>query len=281
MSISLLPHTKVNKAQRLSLERQLATYYASPPKSYYVIADTAADQYTPAIQPFHCDLTARVSTGMRVLELGCGSAHLCPMVEARGGIYTGVDYSTELLEQNRTRFPCAQFLSIAALPAEQFDLVASLYTIEHVPDPTRYLEQMWDHCQPGGLMGVICPEFIDNDALPPSLFYGRTPRRFREKLRALHWIDAGLHIFDLFKARRWKARARRAELGAFWINVRPSELYGAPHGVDTDAIHFPRLADLRWWFRQRRAEIVTSSDEMPGIAEAVLAFNCYILARKP
>ncbi len=79
---------------------------------------------------------------------------------------------------------------------------------------------------------------------------------------------------------RWKARARRTPPGAFWIKTRPSKLHGAVHGIDTDAIHLPRLADLKWWFLQRGGQIVTTSRIMDGIDPAVLRYNCYVLATK-
>jgi len=259
----------------------MTDFYNHPPDTYYAIANQAAQQYTPELMPFHCDLVSRVRPGMNVLEFGCGTAHLCPGVENRGGAYTGMDHSAELLEENRRNFPSARFHAIGTETGEMFDLVASLYTIEHVTNPPAYLEQLWNFSKPGGLIAVICPELIDNNALAPSLYYGSTPRRFREKVRALDWADACSHVIDLkWRAARWKARARGAPPGAFWINTRPSELNGGIHGIDTDAIHLPRLADLKWWFLRRGAEIVTTSLEMKDVPPAVLAFNCYILVRK-
>src|SRR3982751_4077664 len=86
-----------------ALESALVRYYASPPTSYYEIADQAATQYQPDLMPFHCDLVSRVEPGFRILEVGCGSAHLCPQIEARGSYYTGIDHSRDLLERNRAR----------------------------------------------------------------------------------------------------------------------------------------------------------------------------------
>src|SRR5262245_16660932 len=87
------------------LQQRLNDYYSHPPDSYYTIADQASANYRPDFQPFHCDLVARVKSGMTVLELGCGTAHLCPFIEAKGGLYTGADHSPELLASNRRRFP--------------------------------------------------------------------------------------------------------------------------------------------------------------------------------
>jgi SAM-dependent methyltransferase len=281
MSISVCRSSEIEPARLSALDRSLAAYYNSPPASYYTTADKAAANYSMEAQPFHCDLVARVKPGMRLLELGCGTAHLCTHVENLGAHYTGVDYSIGLLEDNRRRFPGARFFPISADLGEEFDFVASLYTIEHVPDPPAYLERMWKVCRPGGLLAVICPEFIDGEGLPPSLFYGHTPRRFREKLRAVDFADAWAHFRDLnWTAPHWLRRARAAPPGAFWINLRPRILDGAPYGIDADAVHFPRLKDLVWWFEHRGAATVQTSMAMRGINREVLRHNCYIVVRK-
>jgi SAM-dependent methyltransferase len=282
MSIALRLYRELNRDQLDQLERDLAAFYRNAPAVYYELADRAAQSYNVREQPFHCDLVQRVSAAMSVVEIGCGTAHLCPHVEARQAHYTGVDYSDQLLENNRRRFPKARFFRVGELPSEQFDLVASLYTIEHIVHPLRYLEQMWNHCKAGGLLAIICPDFVESPALPPSVFYGRTPRRLRQKLKAVDVLDAWRHIVDLkFVGPRWKRQAAALGPGAFWINLLPRELHGAEHSIDADAVHLPRLKDLVSWFQQKGAEIVASSDTLPNVSFDVRQFNCYVLARRP
>ena len=281
MSINVHRFAELTADRISSLQQQLIDYYSNPPASYYVISDQAAEKYTPSLQPFHCDLVSRVTSEMSVLEIGCGSAHLCPQVEQVGASYTGFDYSHELLERNRTRFPRARFLQIGTDLQEQFDVVASLYTIEHIVDPPTYLEKMWNFCKPGGLLAIICPEFIDGNGCPSSFFYGKTPRRFREKVRSLAVIDAATHLIDLlWFAPSWKRYARASAPGAFWINMEPRIFHGAEYTIDADAVHLPRLRDIVWWLEKRGAFILETSLSMEDIPEAVLRYNCYVLARK-
>jgi hypothetical protein len=95
-------------------------------------------------------------------------------------------------------------------------------------------------------------------------------------------LDAARHILDLrWNAPRWQAQARRSPPGVFWINTEPSELHGRVHGIDTDAVHLPRMTDLTWWFQQRRATILATSRTLPRVPEDVLRHNCYVLAQKP
>jgi 2-polyprenyl-3-methyl-5-hydroxy-6-metoxy-1,4-benzoquinol methylase len=282
MGIKLRKFAELGAIEISSLRSRLTEYYASPPPAYYAIADRAAAQYAPEIQPFHVDLVGRIKPGMSILEVGCGSAHLCPHVERAGGSYTGIDHSHELLEGNRKRFPRARFFSIDTTLSEQFDLVTSLYTIEHVVDPPAYLETMWSYCKPAGFLAVICPNFIDSGEIPPSCFYGKTPRRFREKIRSLAVSDAIAHLIDMFWiAPRWKSQAHAPAPGAFWINLEPRIFHGAEYTIDADAVHLPRLRDIVWWLERHGASIVETSISMKDAPSLVLRYNCYVLARKP
>jgi SAM-dependent methyltransferase len=216
-----------------------------------------------------------------VLEAGCGTAHLCPYVEERGGIYTGLDFSETLLEKSRRRFPKARFFQIGTPLSETFDIVTSLYTIEHVVDPPAYLESLWNFCRPGGFIAIICPEFVDSPGFPRSVFFGNTPRRFREKLSALDLLDAANHLLDLnLRAPRWKKILQKSSSGAFWMNLQTSVLRGEEYSIDADAVHLARLKDLVWFFNQKSAKILQTSAGMPGVSPDILRHNCYMLARK-
>lgn len=281
MSVCLRRRVDVTDSELANLEHAMKLFYSKPPSEYYKTAEENAGRYNPQERPFHCDLVDRIGPGSTVLELGCGSAHLCPQVELKGARYTGVDHSPELIARNRSQYPKARFYQINDSLNETFDVVASLYTIEHVADPRRYLDQMRKHCKPGGLLAVICPEFVDSVGFPPSLFFGRTPRRLRDKLSTAAFVDAGRHIFDYRVAGpRWKRTARNSAPGAFWINLKPRILYGASYTVDADAIHFSRLKDLIWHFEQKSDAIVQTSEKMPGVSADVLRFNCYVLAKR-
>jgi len=282
MSLELRRREELNAQQLARLEAAMLRFYQDPPASYYQTSDGAAQRYSLREQPFHCDLIQQVMPGNSVIELGCGTAHLCTHVQARGGTYTGLDHSESLLQQNALRFPEARFLKIGAALHEPFDLVASLYTIEHVVDPPAYLDTMWRLCRPGGLLAVICPEFVECPVLPPSVFYGKTARRMREKLRTFSFADALQHIFDLkVRGVRWKRLASNSASGAFWINLLPRVLHGAEYEIDADAVHFPRRLDLVWYLQRKGAVIVRTSADMSEVSPEVRLFNCYVLARKP
>lgn len=280
--ISAVPKSQLSTEQAQELTQRLTSFYATSQTAYYLRAEEGAADYSPGVLPYHYDLISRVKSRMSVLELGCGSAHLCPHVLKAGGHYTGVDYGLELLAKNRARYPEGQFFPVGTPLTTNFDLVTSLYTIEHVVDPQSYLETLWEACKPGGFIAIICPDFVDGDGFPPSFFFGRTSRRLREKLRTLAWFDAGWHLLDLiWVAPRWKIRARAAALGTFWINRKPRILNGGAASVDADAVHLPRLKDLVWWLEKKGAAIVATSASIPDSGSTAARHNCYVLAQKP
>lgn len=282
MSIRAQPYASIKAPDVAALESALKQFYENPPPTYYQIADAANEVYTPDHHPFHSDVVRQVQPGTSVLELGCGTAHLCRHVEAAGASYTGADYSAALLQANRKRYPAAEFVVMGTELPKRFDIIASFYTIEHVADPLKHLELMWRYCKPGGLLAVICPEFIESPGYAPSVFFGSKPGRFREKLRNLELRDAVMHLIDhLWLAPRWKERARSSPPGSFWINTRPSVLAGGKYSIDADAVHLSRLRDVVWFFERKGASIVRTSSTMAGINPDVLRWNCYVLAQKP
>jgi SAM-dependent methyltransferase len=256
-------------------------FYTNPPREYYELADASAGQYHADTLPFHCDLVSHIARGMKIVEVGCGTAHFCPIVESKGGNYTGLDWSPALLEANRKRFANASFRGPDEIATELFDIVASLYTVEHVVDPEAYLQRLWDCCRPGGLIGVICPEFIDSVGVAPSIFYGQTPRRFRQKVVSGDLMDALNHLLD-WKVRvpAWKRRAKLSPPGIFWINVAPRALSSNHFVIDADAVHLVRVKDIEHWLSNAGAEIITRGRTMRGVSPEILAYNGYVLARK-
>ena len=283
MSLRLSRFSEVPPGEIARLENAMAAFYQNPPASYYAIADQTAGGYNRKEYPFHCAIVDRAFPGAKVLEAGCGTAHLCPYIEEKGGSYTGFDHSEKLLDENRRRFPNARFFQIGQLPAESFDIVASICTVEHVANPPAYLESLWNYCRGGGLIAIHCPEFIESPGCSaPSVFFGRTPRRFLEKIRAFDIWDALQHIIDWkIRAPRWKREALAAPPGAFWMNLRPRNLHDDDYQIDSDAIHLAGRRDLVWFFEQKGGRIIQTSADMLEIDPAAFPYSCYVLVGKP
>jgi SAM-dependent methyltransferase len=103
--------------------------------------------------------------GRRVLDLGCGFGTTCIHVAQRGARRVlGVDINDVTLAQRllEDRFPelrdAVEFRQVGVedqrLEGEQFDLILSKDTFEHVGDPVGYVQEMRRLLAPGGEIAI-------------------------------------------------------------------------------------------------------------------------------
>jgi SAM-dependent methyltransferase len=100
--------------------------------------------------------------GMQVLDVGCGTGNQSLPAARTGATVTGVDISTNLLEQARQR-AAAENLEIQfdegdaeQLPYgdAQFDVVLSMFGAMFAPRPERVIGEFKRVCRPGGLIAM-------------------------------------------------------------------------------------------------------------------------------
>lgn len=104
----------------------------------------------------------RVTPGMRVLDVACGTGNLAIPAAKAGATVTGVDIATNLIEQARARAQRegvnAQFDEgdAEALPYAEasFDLVVSMYGAMFAPRPERTAAELMRVCRPGGQIAM-------------------------------------------------------------------------------------------------------------------------------
>lgn len=97
---------------------------------------------------------ARVSRGMRVLDVCCGPAMLAAGALNRGAEAVGVDFSLEAVELARRLVPNGRFEQgdAQSLPfaTASFDAVLCGYGLMHLPVPSAALREMLRVLLPGG-----------------------------------------------------------------------------------------------------------------------------------
>lgn len=107
--------------------------------TYAKIAQRYADEFfdDTADLPFIHQLTRRLRTGDRVLDLGCGPGQLSKLLSGQGFMAEGIDNSDEMLEIARSRVPGINFQKMdmrqLGFPEHSFDAVLSAYSIIHIP----------------------------------------------------------------------------------------------------------------------------------------------------
>lgn len=103
----------------------------------------------------------------KVLDYGCGSGYGTHFVAPHCRHITGVDISPEAVTyaQQRYHLPNLDYRQIAKaeeapLPFDDasFDTVISFQVIEHIPDPSRYLEEILRVLKPGGHFICATPD---------------------------------------------------------------------------------------------------------------------------
>lgn len=158
-----------------------------------------ADQMTGLFSPFlRRRRLAAVGPHLgegRVLDYGCGVGELA------GGVsparYLGVDLDAESIAAARERHPAHRFQTLAEFEADgaagDFDVIAALALIEHLPEPGRWLAGLRGRLGPAGKVVLTTPH--------PSL-------------RRAHELGARLRLFSREAADEHEAMLDRRALQA-------------------------------------------------------------------
>jgi SAM-dependent methyltransferase len=114
-------------------------------------------------------------TGLRVLDVGCGTGRSRRIYRDRSERYAGIDLSLGALRLARQRFADAAWLQADALRlpvrAASFDVVAFSSVLHHVPDRRAALAEALRVLRPGGWAFAFDPNLLH-----PAMLLFRHPR---------------------------------------------------------------------------------------------------------
>ena len=107
------------------------------------------------------DLTARLSPGYHVLEVGCGNGGMLRLLQecSPGGSVVGMDLFAQGLRNARNRSTCALVQGDAGLPpfGEQFQIVGMFDVLEHIERDVAALRDVRRMLAPGGTIVITVP----------------------------------------------------------------------------------------------------------------------------
>jgi ubiquinone/menaquinone biosynthesis C-methylase UbiE len=155
---------------------------------------------------------AHVSKGTHVLDVACGPGYAAAAAAARGAIATGIDFSAEMAEQARLRYPGIDFREGDAeqlsFPESSFDAVVMNFGMLHFGRPDRALQEaqrvlrlggriaftVWDNPDKAVGMGLVIEtirQFGDlNVPIPPGppFFRFSDPEESKRSLTAVGFV---------------------------------------------------------------------------------------------
>ena len=177
--------------------------------------------------PFTCSMLmeAGLTTGMRVLDIGCGPgavSQIAAELVGETGSVLGIDASSDMLEVAQSRMQAAGLAHVSFLAADlrtltldqSFDALIGRFILMHLPDPASVLRHLLSHVRPGGLVAFQEYDLSSHqDACYPlsSLWeqtYRLTTLPFEQAGGNLH---AGMQLPAMFQAAGLPAPRMRYE----------------------------------------------------------------------
>lgn len=217
---------------RLEIARtRLNAFYSNNPD--YFTLSTSSDK-TKFLAPIaeRAASIARTTGNVRILEVGAGISQVPSFMQRhlKGLSYQivlqdVVEDGRQTAEASGAHFFHGPVWEITA--SEPFDIVISLFSYEHMYEPTRILDALDMLVRPGGIIYIAAPHYVTPLYVPPAI-------RHREQIGQLAgsfflWIQSWIVLFS--------GRAN------FYVVDDPA-VFHRQWRRDADAVHMVSRADL-------------------------------------
>jgi 2-polyprenyl-3-methyl-5-hydroxy-6-metoxy-1,4-benzoquinol methylase len=131
------------------------------------------DQYVATLLPF-------IDKG-RSLDFGCGSGWLVNQMTAVGFDAHGVEIEQRLVHEARQifrgTFHVGDTGTVASFDTNSFDIVSSIFNLEHLVDPSAFISGVSRILRPGGILQIAIPvaDSLQFEMMGPYFFWAMAP----------------------------------------------------------------------------------------------------------
>jgi len=116
--------------------------------------------------PFQKDrlklLAPHLNKNVHLLEVGCSAGMFLNHVKGKVKEIIGLDYDIKSAKFTEELCQCKVYQNENSLPKKYFDVICMFQTLEHVYNPTEFLEIICKSLKPNGLLYIEVPNLYDS-----------------------------------------------------------------------------------------------------------------------
>ena len=139
------------------LEYANAEYSAGAYKDYASARELKIATARPRIETIK-----QLTSGKRLLDVGCATGFFLEAASEQGFDVRGVEFSTVAISLARPdiqgRIVCGDVNALSNKEEAKFDVVSAFDIIEHVQDPAKFLSEIHEILEPGGIFALSTPD---------------------------------------------------------------------------------------------------------------------------
>jgi SAM-dependent methyltransferase len=152
---------------------QLKKYY---PDVYYTIEDLSEDYYVRRWKRFQIEklkIVQQYHSGGKLLDIGCGRGYFLYEARSAGYNVAGIEFSAQTAALAKSRWDLQiETADVVTYPYPplRYDIVTLWHVFEHIADPNRLLQGLYNTLTSNGVLVIAVPNFAGMQA---RLFRGK------------------------------------------------------------------------------------------------------------